>query len=349
MRIFREIEALPGAAGVPSVPDLAHLRANLAGIKSIVAVSSAKGGTGKSAITINIAAALAMAGRKVGILDADLNSPSVLPMLGMKAPRRIFAFEGAEPGAGPLGLRVASSNLLPDGEPPPMNFLDEEPAAEIVITEEHAASAEFPANGEASVNGEVTDGREVAAGLEVAANREVSANGNGAVELSYSGTLRRLLTETRFGALDVLLIDLAPGLDDLYRIARIAPLSGVVIVTHPSDISVTAARHALEIAAHCATRVIGIVENMVGFSCDGCHTVRPLMPQGDLAALARTAGSTILGRLPFDPRLAESSDRGVLFVRDYAATPLALNLTAIAQSIDQALIAINHAPLAPPA
>ncbi|MBF6559605.1 MAG: P-loop NTPase [Candidatus Binataceae bacterium] len=342
MRIFREIEALPGADGAYSAPDLAHLRANLSGIKSIVAVSSAKGGTGKSAITINIAAALAIAGRKVGILDADLNSPSVLPMLGMKAPRRIFAFEGAEPGAGPLGLRVASSNLLPDGEPPPMNFLDEEPVAGIVITEEHSARADFPADGEVSVNGEVTEGREVAA------SREVSANGNGAVELSYSGTLRRLLTETRFGALDMLLIDLAPGLDELYRIARIAPLSGAVIVTHPSDSSVTAARHALEIAAHCATRVIGIVENMVGFSCDGCHTVRPLMPQGDLAAIARIAGSTILGRLPFDPRLAESSDRGVLFVREYAATPLALNLTAIAQSIDQALIAINHAPLASP-
>jgi ATP-binding protein involved in chromosome partitioning len=325
MRIFSEIEPQTSADGPLPAPDISRLRANLAGIKAVIAVGSAKGGTGKSAVTVNVAAALALAGRKVGILDADLNSPSILPMLGMTAPRRIFAFEGAAPGAGPLGLRVAASNLLPDGEPPPMSFLDEEPAAETLV------------NGGFRPNGELP------------ARVEVASNGHGPVELSFSGTLRRLLTETRFGALDVLLVDLAPGLDQLYRIARIAPLSGAIIVTNPSEISVNAAKRALEIAARCATRVIGVIENMVGFSCDGCHTVRPLMPQGDLSAVAQQAGIAVIGRLPFDPRLAETSDRGVLFVRDYAATPLALNLTAIAETVDRALSAISHAPLATPA
>ena len=93
---------------------------NLAGVKSVVAVASAKGGVGKSALTANLAAVLALAGRKVAILDADLNSPSVVGMLGMKVPRRFHSIGGIEPGAGPLGLRIAASNLIPDGDAPPV-------------------------------------------------------------------------------------------------------------------------------------------------------------------------------------------------------------------------------------
>jgi ATP-binding protein involved in chromosome partitioning len=291
MRIFREIGAEADAGAQPA-EEVAQLRANLAGVRSIIAVASAKGGTGKSSIVVNLAAALALEGRKVAILDADLNSPTIVAMLGMKVPRRFHSMEGIEPSAGPLGLRIAASNLIPGGEPPPMSFLDDDPT---------------PA---------------------------IANNGHGPLELSYSATLRRLLAQTRFGTLDLLLIDLAPGLDQLFRIARIAPLSGALIVTQPSDISVRASGAALEMAALCSTRVLGLIENMVGFNCDGCHSVRPLMPHGDLAAVANTAGIPVLGRLPFDPRLAECCDRGAIFVRQYADTPLARQLIALAQSLD---------------
>jgi len=280
MRIFREIGTDAESTGAQPAEEIAQLRANLAGVKSIIAVASGKGGTGKSAIVVNLAAALAVDGRKVAILDADLNSPTIVAMLGMKVPRRFHSFDGIEPSAGPLGLRIAASNLIPGGEPPPVSFLDDESAP-------------------------------------------VATNGHGPTELSYSATLRRLLSQTRFGTLDLLLIDLAPGLDQLFRIARIAPLNGAIIVTQPSEISVRASGAALEMAAQCSTRVMGLIENMVGFNCDGCHSVRPLMPHGDLAAVANTAGIPVLGRLPFDPRLAECSDRGVIFIRKYADTPLA--------------------------
>ena len=154
------------------------------------------------------------------------------------------------------------------------------------------------------------------------------------VSPNYSATLRQLLTQTRFGTLDLLLIDLASGVDELFRIAHIAPLSGAIVVTQPSEISVRASEAALKMASLCSTRVMGLIENMVGFNCDGCHTVRPLMPHGDLAAVARAAGIPVLGRLPFDPRLAECSDRGVIFVREYADTPLARQLTALALALD---------------
>lgn len=56
----------------------------LPGVKKIIAIASGKGGVGKSTVTINLAAALARQGHKVGIVDADIYGPSVPKMLGLE-------------------------------------------------------------------------------------------------------------------------------------------------------------------------------------------------------------------------------------------------------------------------
>lgn len=291
MRIFSELVVEAERSAEPAVVERpARGRRNLAGVKAIVAIASARGGVGKSTLTVNMAVVLAMAGRKVGIVDADLNSPSILAMLGMKPSRRLGIGGALEPASGPLGLRVAGSNLLADGEPS-FSFLDDETA---------------PAGG----------------------------NGAHPVELSYSATMHRIMTETQLGALDVLLIDLAPGLDQLYRLCRIVSPDGVVMVSQPSGHATNALANALEIAAHMSAPVLGIVENMVGFNCDSCRSVRPLMPQGDIAGVSRQCNVPILARLPFDPRLAESCDHGAPFVRDYPDTPLGKQLAELTRHLE---------------
>jgi ATP-binding protein involved in chromosome partitioning len=310
MRIFSDIEN-NGSAG-PAV-DIAgtreRIRSNLSAVGATIALASARGGVGKSMLAVNIAAALAIKGRKVAIVDADLNSPSITAMLGMKPQRRLPMVEGIEPAAGPHGLRVVSSDQLPGGEPPPVSFVQD-------------------------FDGSNND------------NAVATASTHPA-ELSYSAALGRILAQSRFGSLDLLIIDLATGLDRLYSLAAMVALDGVLLLSHPSAQDSSAAGNAMKISRAIGASIIGIVENMVGFNCDGCRTVRPLWPEGDLHGLAHEAAVPILARLAFEPRLADSTDRGVLFVREYAATPTGKVLADIANQLDATIVARIRAVDAP--
>ena len=103
----------------------------------------------------------------------------------------------------------------------------------------------------------------------------------------------------------------------MHCLAEVVELNGVGWSRVPSEASVRATHDALKTIAHDGIAVLGLVENMLGFNCDSCHTVRPLFPQGNFPGLALAADVPILGRLPFDPRLADCAERGALFVREH--------------------------------
>ena len=81
-------------------------------IKHKIAVISGKGGVGKSTVTVNLAAAFALHGNRVGILDADIHGPSVPRILGLTGQRIKVGPPGAFPVAGPLGIKIVSIDFF---------------------------------------------------------------------------------------------------------------------------------------------------------------------------------------------------------------------------------------------
>jgi ATP-binding protein involved in chromosome partitioning len=312
MRIFSDYDT-DGAGKLPIDADgRERIRANLSQVGATIAFASARGGVGKSMLAVNIAAALALKGRKVAIVDADLNSPSVAAMLGMKPSRNFPMVEGIEPAAGPHGLRLVSSAQLSGGEAPAISF-----------------AQDYDQDGQ-------SDGVDVAPAIQAPA------------VLSYSGALHRILGQTQFGTLDLLIIDLASGLDRLHSVAAMVSLDGVLLLSHPSEHASHAARHAIEISSSIGAPIVGIVENMIGFNCDGCRSVRPLWPEGNLHGVAREHKVPIIARLAFEPRLADSSDRGALFVREYASTPTGKSLLDLASQVEAMITTRARAAQIPP-
>ena len=99
-----------------------RLGRRLRDVKAVLAIVSGKGGVGKSSITASLAAAFAMAGARIGVLDADLNGPSMAAMLGVRGRTLVIGADGVEPPAGALGIRVMSMDLLLAGDAAPLTW-----------------------------------------------------------------------------------------------------------------------------------------------------------------------------------------------------------------------------------
>jgi ATP-binding protein involved in chromosome partitioning len=116
MRRFRTYHELPHETDSGILEQVleqrARLERRLEGVRTVAAVVSGKGGVGKSALTANLAATLALRGARVGALDADLNGPSLGRMLA--AARTPLAEDeyGVRPAAGAFGVRVMSMDLM---------------------------------------------------------------------------------------------------------------------------------------------------------------------------------------------------------------------------------------------
>jgi ATP-binding protein involved in chromosome partitioning len=125
IRTYHEVEGDQGATLVAQVvAQRARLARRLESVRAVVAVASGKGGVGKSAITANLAVALATEGCRVGALDADLNGPSLARMLGVIGRGLEDGPDGVRPVTGAGGVRVVSMELLQKEADAPLRWKD---------------------------------------------------------------------------------------------------------------------------------------------------------------------------------------------------------------------------------
>jgi ATP-binding protein involved in chromosome partitioning len=126
-----------------------------------------------------------------------------------------------------------------------------------------------------------------------------------------TSALNQLLTQTRWGDLDYLFVDMPPGTGDIQlTLAQRVPVSGAVIVTTPQDIALADARKGLEMFQKVHVPVLGVVENMSLHVCSNCGHEERIFGEHGGSDLAEQYGVPLLGSLPLDRRIREETDAG---------------------------------------
>ena len=126
-----------------------------------------------------------------------------------------------------------------------------------------------------------------------------------------TSALNQLLNDTNWDELDYLLVDMPPGTGDIQlTLSQRVPVSGAIIVTTPQEISLADARKGLEMFQKVNVPILGIVENMSRHICAGCGREEPIFGHGGADRLAGEYDLPMLGGLPLDSRIRETTDRG---------------------------------------
>ena len=121
----------------------------------------------------------------------------------------------------------------------------------------------------------------------------------------------QFLRQVDWGALDYLVIDLPPGTGDVaISLIQSVPLSGAVVVSTPSDVSLQDARKAIEMFRQLKVEILGMVENMSHFVCPHCAHEIDIFSKGGGERTAREFAVPFLGGIELDPYIRRGGDSG---------------------------------------
>ncbi len=272
-------------SSVTSLRDNAPL---LPGVKNIIAIASGKGGVGKSTVTTNLAVALAQAGAKVGLIDADIFGPSIPVMFNCEREQPEVKVVNGKNLILPLeqyGVKLISIGFL---APPESAVVWRGPMA--------------------------------------------------------SSALKQFISDTIWGDLDYLLIDLPPGTSDIHlTLVQTVPVTGAIIVTTPQKVALADAMKGLAMFKQPSINVpvLGVIENMAYFTPEE-------LPDNQYYIFGKDGGRTLaekfdvpfLGQIPLVQSIRESGDSGLPAVMKGGVTALAF--TDLAESLARQ-VAIRNA------
>ena len=146
--------------------------------------------------------------------------------------------------------------------------------------------------------------------------------------------LSQLLNDTRWGDLDVLVVDLPPGTGDIQlTMAQKIPVAGAVIVTTPQDIATLDARKALKMFEKVNIPVLGLIENMAVHVCGNCGHAERIFGEGGGRKMAEQYGVVQLGALPLEIGIREQGDAGTPIVAAQPDSPAAQAYRAAARAL----------------
>ena len=143
--------------------------------------------------------------------------------------------------------------------------------------------------------------------------------------------LQQFVTDTYWGGLDALLVDLPPGTGDAtLSLLEFLPDTVLLAVTTPQRTATVVAARVARMAAETGVPLAGVIENMTASVCGSCGEHTSVFGTGGGAQLAEEAGAPLLGQVPLDVEAREAGDRGVPVVVDAPGSASARELTRIA-------------------
>ena len=123
--------------------------------------------------------------------------------------------------------------------------------------------------------------------------------------------LEQMISDTNWGELDYLVIDLPPGTGDIQlTLSQKIPVSGAVIVTTPQDIALLDARKGLKMFEKVNVPVLGVIENMSIHICGKCGHEEHIFGSGGGERMSQDFNVDFLGALPLDINIREQADEG---------------------------------------
>lgn len=283
--VFKALDSTPTAAAKSTTPAAlktghapAANKKAIPGVKKIIAIGSGKGGVGKSTFTANFALALAAAGNKVGIIDADIYGPS-MPMIFGKREEKPRATENKKI----IPIEASGIKFMSFG---------------LFIDEKDPVIWRGPMLG---------------------------------------GVLNQFLFDVDWQELDYLLIDLPPGTGDIQlSMVQNTHVDGTIVISTPQDIALLDATKGLEMFKKLEIPIIGMVENMSSFICDGCNKEHHIFGNGGVEKAAAKLGVNLIGRIPLEIELRAGSDIGKPYMAntDFKGRIVWNAFTQVAQNVD---------------
>lgn len=127
------------------------------------------------------------------------------------------------------------------------------------------------------------------------------------------GSITQFLRDTAWGELDYLIIDMPPGTGDVaLTLSQLLPLSGAVIVCTPQEVALLDAGKAIGMFEKTKVPILGVVENMSGFTDPESGKTFDIFGKGGARAKADELSVPFLGEVPIQIALRSESDAGRL-------------------------------------
>lgn len=252
---------LPSKEEIEEIKEKLALQDNMRDVRHKLVVLSGKGGVGKSTVAANIATALSLKDKHVGLVDVDIHGPSIPKIMGLEDVRPKQSEGGLEPVQYNPHLSVMSIGFL---------LRDRDEAIIWRAPLKH-------------------------------------------------GLIKQFLTEVRWGELEYLIVDCPPGTGDepLSVVQLLEDTDGAVVVTTPQDVALADVRKSITFCRQVNLPVLGVVENMSGFVCPHCGKTADIFKSGGGEEMAEELGVPFLGRIPIEPAMVDSGDRGKPYMQHY--------------------------------